>query len=315
STEDENNVYPGADGSSNVCVGGNGPNRGCSLHVGTHACVGTQCFVTGPYTETGKACVGGSAPADPTSSACAKQGMGVGQVNGVSVCVPATKSGTSTVTTNTSTSAASGSGNGTVSSSIKTTDVNNNGDGTTTTTTTKTNSDGSSSVTSSTVPTATQAGADANASFCKQNPNASICKSSAFGGSCGASFTCDGDAVQCAIAKEQHIRACQVFEPLTAGGEIQTDAQRGEQARADGLHPPGSPTDPAQASETVMNWQTQIDETNPFASECPGDYPLGSFAGKVLALPLSSYCSQFQLIGKFVLAITTVACLAIIFKG
>ena len=39
-----------------------------------------------------------------------------------------------------------------------------------------------------------------------------ICKQGSFSGSCAASFACDGDAIQCAIAKEQHIRNCKLFD-------------------------------------------------------------------------------------------------------
>lgn len=34
---------------------------------------------------------------------------------------------------------------------------------------------------------------------------------SSFGGSC-AGFTCTGDAIQCAMAKEQHVRNCKIFD-------------------------------------------------------------------------------------------------------
>lgn len=52
--------------------------------------------------------------------------------------------------------------------------------------------------------------------FCLANPSDPSCKRSAFAGSCGA-FTCDGDAIQCAIASEQHIRNCEV---LTDSGSL-----------------------------------------------------------------------------------------------
>lgn len=52
--------------------------------------------------------------------------------------------------------------------------------------------------------------------FCLANPSDPSCKRSSFGGSCGA-FTCDGDAIQCAIASEQHIRNCEV---LTDSGSL-----------------------------------------------------------------------------------------------
>src|SRR5690606_10865770 len=55
-------------------------------------------------------------------------------------------------------------------------------------------------------------GDGAGKGFCEENPNSPQCKESSFGGSCQANFACDGDAIQCAIAKEQHIRACKLFD-------------------------------------------------------------------------------------------------------
>lgn len=49
-------------------------------------------------------------------------------------------------------------------------------------------------------------------SFCQENPNLSICKDGAFSGSCESGFSCDGDAIQCAMARKQHEAACKLLE-------------------------------------------------------------------------------------------------------
>lgn len=46
---------------------------------------------------------------------------------------------------------------------------------------------------------------------------------SKFGGACSSGFTCDGDAVQCAIARDQYLRHCQTLEVRT-GGATQAEA-------------------------------------------------------------------------------------------
>jgi len=51
---------------------------------------------------------------------------------------------------------------------------------------------------------------DKDKDFCKENPKLDSCKSSSFQGSCSASFQCQGDAIQCAMAREQHVRGCQL---------------------------------------------------------------------------------------------------------
>ena len=43
---------------------------------------------------------------------------------------------------------------------------------------------------------------------------------SGFGGSCMAGFACDGDAIQCSIAKEQHARNCKLFDDQSAESKL-----------------------------------------------------------------------------------------------
>lgn len=95
-----------------------------------------------------------------------------------------------------------------------------------TTTVTTINRDVSGNVTGSGTTVTTQD----KGKFCEKNPSAPQCKTPGsggsggkgsgdgddkdkgkFGGSCGA-WTCEGDAVMCAIAKEQHKRACELYD-------------------------------------------------------------------------------------------------------
>lgn len=49
--------------------------------------------------------------------------------------------------------------------------------------------------------------------LCAAQPTNPLCtNNSSFGGACGSNFTCKGDAIQCAIAKEQHVRSCELFK-------------------------------------------------------------------------------------------------------
>lgn len=128
-----------------------------------------------------------------------------GTVNGVTVFVPCTSgttsggggSSTTTVSGGTTTTTASG-GSGTTScvgslcTTTTTTTVTAPGGGTTTVVVTGT----------TTLP-----------DLCVTNPTNPLCnKDGSFSGSCTSAFVCKGDAVQCAIAKEQHVRACELFK-------------------------------------------------------------------------------------------------------
>lgn len=116
--------------------------------------------------------------------------------------------GTSTTTTTTTTSQTNCTGGScnTSTNTVVNTVTTNNTTGDTITNNTTTTNGGTT---------------DPIGEFCKKNPKSSICvgdsgdegDKSSFGGSCSAGFECKGDAIQCAIARDQHKRHCQVFEP------------------------------------------------------------------------------------------------------
>jgi hypothetical protein len=146
-----------------------------------------------------------------------------GTINGQTVCLGAGDSNPAqkVETTTTTTANAQGQATGT---STTTTTTKDTGTGSTTTTTTR-NPDGTTTTRTDNV------GPDTNKPdvqrFCEQNPDSSICKKSTWGGTCGA-FACDGDAVQCAIAREVYTRDCALYDtptPLsTLGNQVSSGA-------------------------------------------------------------------------------------------
>ena len=319
---DPNAVFPGgssAGGGQGVCSGG------CKIQGSQSACALGSCFVSGPFSQTGQACSSSSnvPPADATATSCAKQGMGVGTVNNVATCVPAT-SGSTTQTSVTSSTSASGAAGG---STTSTTTVNN-GDGTTTTTTTTRNSDGSQTVTSSTGKTVGSGGVpgssggtgsgtgtgDQPSDFCVAHPSSIICTTSTFSGSCGASFACTGDAVQCAMAQDQHTRFCQLMEPATAGGDLSTQSSKGQQAFSDGDHPSWSPSTPGNETSVTVDLSSQLDATNPFGGSCPSDQAFSLGNGQSVTIAFSQFCTSFVLVGNLILAVAYLAAAFIVFK-
>ncbi|GLR13703.1 hypothetical protein GCM10007907_24930 [Chitinimonas prasina] len=74
-----------------------------------------------------------------------------------------------------------------------------------------------------------------NDDYCKKFPNEDKCKKSEFGGTCGTNgaqgaFNCTGDAIQCAIAKEQHRRSCQLFDGTATAYEAMKTESAGPMA-------------------------------------------------------------------------------------
>lgn len=135
-----------------------------------------------------------------------------GTVNGVTACIPAT-SATGVDWTGTTTNP-----DGTKTETTTTTTCTN---GVCTSTTTKTNKD----ATGATTGTSSSTDKVSQTAYCTKNPGNAVCAAvsgtsmpgaggegakSKFGGSCASGFTCEGDGIQCAIAKEQHARNCQI---------------------------------------------------------------------------------------------------------
>ena len=150
-------------------------------------------------------------PAPPSKCSA---GQCPGAVNGTEICVPCTVQ-SSTSSTSSSTTSTTGSGTSTTSSttsgtktSVTTCDTSTGQCSTTTTTQTSGGGSGQGGTT-------TEKKDSPIGDFCKENPKASMCKDAEdgkFSGACQGGFSCTGDAIQCAIAKEQHQRDCQFWE-------------------------------------------------------------------------------------------------------
>ncbi|MEK6668179.1 MAG: virulence factor TspB C-terminal domain-related protein [Pseudomonadota bacterium] len=194
---------------------------------------------------------------------------------------------------------ASGASSATSSSSSGSSTTKCEGDKcTTTTTTTTTNPDGSKTDKTSTKE-------QPKSDFCTDNPRSAICKEGGtWGGSCGA-FSCDGDAVTCAIAQASWRSACALdIEPTDS------KVQAGNTALSGGDRPAGHPGNNPSSSLFTAN----LDQTNPYGSTCPGDIPL-NVMGNVVSIPLSSACDTFRLMGQVAVAFTLLAAAFVIFGG
>ncbi|MEK8084887.1 hypothetical protein WNB94_00590 [Aquabacterium sp. A3] len=214
-----------------------------------------------------------------------------GEINGTPVdkCVPCNtvttgtdKTGT-TETTNENGETTTTSTAGTQSTSQTTC---TGGTCTTTTTTTTTNDDGDEVTTTETTE-------QDKGSFCEENPNSQLCKTTAWGGACG-NYSCDGDAVQCAQARAAAELLCK-FDTPADSAQVAT----AQQAIAGTL----SGSTPDVISGAVGDFNT----TNPYTASCPGDIEVNVGGVATFTIPISTACPYIELIGWMLVAGATLA--------
>lgn len=293
-----------ANAGDSICSGGCGM-QPSSWKVGQDG----QIWATWPFKATGAFCQGatdtsGAATGEQNTSNPAPvpcgQNQCPGTVNGATICVPCKgqqEQGPST--------SASAPGSGASSATGSSTKTECNGVSCTTTTTT---TDGGGNVTGTTQTTQKQE------SFCKENPQSSLCKQSSISGSCGGPVACDGDAIQCAIAADQLKRNCQWFEdPAGPAMKAAGDAIMNDQVQPAG-HPAASP------DAVPIGFASQIDQSDALGGgSCPGDVSIAFTVPLVgqqnVSMPLSKVCEPLQLVGRLGVAITLLWAGIFVFRG
>ena len=142
--------------------------------------------------------------------------------------------------------------------------------------------------------------------FCKENPDAPQCKKSNWGGSCG-SFTCDGDAIQCAIAREQHKTNCKLFDEKNGHKLTQAALDGTDEQSADKLKAKAEQIKmPEKFSQTGFGW----------SHVCPPDpeIPLG-FVNHSFRIPFSRICSPLNVLSIAGVGITLLGCMVWVIGG
>lgn len=162
--------------------------------------------------------------------------------------------------------------------------------------------------------------------YCEQNPGSGSCggsqggsgsgsgdctgpdcgdgEDSAFGGSCMAGFSCEGDAVQCAMAREQHERNCQLFE----GDETLRDAVKDID---------GTPI--TEGSILSQLPSTGVDVSSALAVDtsdlgCPIDLSL-TVSGHTLTVPFSEMCDGLRFMGQIAYAMSLAFCVFFLIRS
>lgn len=306
-----------------------GVNEGCASSEAydgfTVGAGGTKSYL-GHTVYTGAACQeGGSSqspenpppkepvpPHEATNAEKCALGRGVplcaGTINGASVCVSCTAS-ESTSTEKATTPAGAASAPQGITDGTKTTIVECQGLRCTSSTTYK---DAAGSTVGSVSGGAVSRGAGGGGGgsepgLCSEYPNIPACKFGTFTGSCSAgaaTIACDGDGVQCAIARDQFKRSCEFFE-RTGDETAVANAAKANGVAGDSDHPAKNPTSISLGS---------FDQTDLLPGSCPADRSLMIGAATV-ALPFSKVCTPASQLGSLLVALTALACVAIVFKG
>lgn len=243
---------------------------------------------------------GGDGPPQPRPDPI-PAGKCPGTVNGVAVVVPCDRNVTSSDKAASSASSSASSPDGsTPNSSTETKETECSGGRCSTTTTTRTNKE------DGTTETKSETKEQPKTDFCAENPKSMQCKEdedSSIGGAC-SSVTCSGDAIQCAIAKEQAKRNCELFDANDASARGMSAAAAGDQP---GDHPRNNVTEVAMGGG--------FDQTPLIAGSCPGDVTVPMPGGRSVAISFSQLCTPAAWLGNLLVGITALACLGIVFKG
>lgn len=304
-------IYLRPVGGGKVCV------QGCSAYIGGRTYTeGGQTY--GQAWSYGVQCTGGteatSTPAGeapPAEAACHDRGMCSGTVSGATICVTCDSTASETKTTKTETPA--GGGAPITTTTTTTVACVEAGSCTTTTSTSTTSGAGTGTTTEKTTapsgaePKPGEEKPEESKPFCEENPESPICKVSSFSGTCGAEPACDGDAVQCAQAREAFKLRCALTPNVTDDGPITSakhsdeskDKMTEEQQKALDLIN-GVTVDPSNDSRTA--WQAAMSSGWFDAITIAGCTPLHmEFAGHSVTWDHCPVASKISTIGSYAL--------------
>jgi len=289
-----------------------------SISCESYASAPTKVYCSASFKQNGSTSTGTEGtPTTPDGSGPCPSGQSYGTVNGVGGCYASGSPPTPSTPSKTSTQQ----------------NVVDNGNGTSTQTTTKTNPDGSTTTTVTIInnttgqqqpgttsttetklnPSAESAknsgqGPTEQAEFCRDNPNSPMCRQGTWAGSCSTTFSCTGDAVQCAQAQAAYQFACEATKRTA-----QTDL--GEQIIA-GTDPLASTLPKSSNAETInLNVAGTINQAGWLSRSCPADEVFSYIGGQSFTVPWSTWCGYLQLFANLIVAACLLAAARIIGTG
>jgi len=118
-----------------------------------------------------------------------------------------------------------------------------------------------------------------------------------------AGFACEGDAIQCAIAKEQHRRACQLFDDESPESKLYNEEKAKGRTRDVTTDLPGNET---------IDLSTRLSRENVLGGgACIQDLSI-NVIGFGVTLPMSKICPSLQYMGMILVAIASLAAFRIV---
>lgn len=305
----------GGVGLKTVCVqdsvttnSGDPAQPGCVLTGQADFAAGTPLHWVAHMTWTGGKCLPGAyepggtdptvpnTPDEPDSTTCAPPKL-PGTVNGQTVCVDAGPSDPKQQTSNSSGTETKPDGTTVGTGTTSNTECTPTTCTTTTTTTTTTTLPGGSPTSETTTNTGT---CSRSSPGCGEEPGED--EPSSFGGTCGAAFACDGDAIMCAVALEQHNRNCALFVEASAESDLY-NAEKGK-------------TGTQYENENVALGTGAFNQSNALGAgaQCIQDRNI-TVMGNAITLPFSIICSTLQHFGSILIFISFLMAYRIVSRG
>jgi len=220
-----------------------------------------------------------------------------GTVNGITTCVPydpllnVIESVKTTVTSGTSTTPS-----GTTPTTSTTTTTTTCDAGQCTTSETKATSTGGVNSTDAKSINTTQS------EFCKDHPTDPQCASqSAFGGSCSTAFTCNGDAIMCAVARAAHGQLCELTKTSTESALYDTS----KASPSTGI-----------GTETVAIGQGSFDLSNALgvSATCIVDKDV-VIMGQTVSIGFGQVCTALEMLGALLMSVSLLLAVRIVTRG
>ncbi|GLR12896.1 hypothetical protein GCM10007907_16860 [Chitinimonas prasina] len=145
--------------------------------------------------------------------------------------------------------------------------------------------------------------------FCEENPGSPICKESKYSGSCGSEPSCEGDAIQCAIARNQFQLGCSLANtdhPMHAAGQRAID---GTDEGMDAL--PGR----GRGEEEAIKFDpgAAVDPTSGGSCPAPRVVEFEFEGSRTLSFSYEPACKTAEFIRPLILLIAGIAAVYIIF--
>lgn len=145
--------------------------------------------------------------------------------------------------------------------------------------------------------------------FCAENPESPLCVKGEFSGTCGSGFQCKGDAVQCAIAKEQHQLNCKLFGEDKDAGSLTNKALNGTDEKS---------ADKLRENATQVSVGTFDSSGYGWSHACPADPSIAlNFGGRSseFSIPFSRICGPLSILSLAGVGITLLGCLVWVLGG